>query len=151
MERGKFANIGFAIPESHLQIKENPKASTRCDGQSLSFHLYQKRCELHLDKSCDINNWVYYVTRYCSTEVCLWHRFSFDKFYSYSFSSILLSANPISKMSCVLSIFLNLCVCLDPFDIGFRKKISSYPDYVSSSSDEIPYSRWHRFFHVGIV
>ena len=41
MEKGKFANIGFVIVESHLQIKENPKASRRCDGQSLSFHLYQ--------------------------------------------------------------------------------------------------------------
>ena len=31
MEKGKFANIGFVIVESHLQIKENPKASRRCD------------------------------------------------------------------------------------------------------------------------
>ena len=61
MEKGKFANIGFVIVESHLQIKENPKASRRCDGQSLSFHLYQNAgclftCRLHLDKRCDVKN-----------------------------------------------------------------------------------------------
>ena len=41
MEKGKFANIGFAIMESHVHIKENPEASRGYDGQSLSFHLYQ--------------------------------------------------------------------------------------------------------------
>ena len=41
MEKGKCANIVFAIMESHVHIKENPKASIRCDRQSLSFHLYQ--------------------------------------------------------------------------------------------------------------
>ena len=39
MEKGKFVNIGFAIMESHVPIKENPKASGRFYGQSLSFHL----------------------------------------------------------------------------------------------------------------
>lgn len=52
MEKGKFANIGFAIVESHLQIKENPKASRRCDGQSLSFNFISTKmlvvC-LHID------------------------------------------------------------------------------------------------------
>ena len=61
---GKFANIRFAIVESHVHIKENPKASTRCDGQSLSFHLYQNAgylftCWLPLDKNCNIKNGVY--------------------------------------------------------------------------------------------
>ena len=74
MEKGKFANIGFAIVESYSQIKENPKASRRCDGQSLSFHLYQNAgclftCRLHLDKRCDVKNAVYYETRYCCGEV----------------------------------------------------------------------------------
>lgn len=27
MEKGKFVNIGFAVVESHMHIKENPKAS----------------------------------------------------------------------------------------------------------------------------
>lgn len=38
MKKGKFTNVGFAIMESHVHIKGNPKASTRCDGQSLYFH-----------------------------------------------------------------------------------------------------------------
>ena len=74
MEKGKFVNIGFAIVESQMQIRENPKASTRCDRQSLSFHLYQNAgclftCRLLLDKSCDIKNGVYYDTRSCRREV----------------------------------------------------------------------------------
>ena len=73
-EKGKFANIGFAIVESHVHIKENPKASLRCDGQTLSFHLFQNAgylftCRLPLDKSCNIKNGVYYETRYCCGEV----------------------------------------------------------------------------------
>lgn len=44
MEKRKFANIGFALVESHVQIREYPKASRRCDGQSLSFHLEQNAC-----------------------------------------------------------------------------------------------------------
>ena len=60
--------------ESHVHIKENPKASTRCDGQSLSFLLYQNAgylftCRLPLDKSCNIKNGVYYEKRYCCGEV----------------------------------------------------------------------------------
>ena len=55
--------------ESHVHIKENPKASTRCDGQSLSFHLFQNAgylftYRLPLDKSCNIKNGVYYETIY---------------------------------------------------------------------------------------
>ena len=43
MEKGKFANIGFAI-------KENPEASRGYDGQSLSFHLYQNAgCRGYVD------------------------------------------------------------------------------------------------------
>ena len=51
MEKGKFANIGFVIVESHLQIKENPKASRRCDGQSLSPFISTKMLVvcLHVD------------------------------------------------------------------------------------------------------
>ena len=41
MEKGKFTKIGFVMMESHMHIKENPKASTRYDGQSLSFQHYQ--------------------------------------------------------------------------------------------------------------
>ena len=48
IEKGKFANIGFAMVESHVQIRENPKASRRCDGQSLSFHLKQNAGCLHV-------------------------------------------------------------------------------------------------------
>ena len=75
MEKGKFANIGFAIMESYVHIKESPKASTRCDRQSLSFHLYQNAGfrftgRLVVDKNCDIKNGVYYVTRYCCAEEC---------------------------------------------------------------------------------
>ena len=75
MEKEKFANIGFTTVEYHLHIKEKPiKASRRCDGQSLSIHLYQNAgclftCRLSLDKSCDIKNGVYYEKRYCCGEV----------------------------------------------------------------------------------
>lgn len=31
------------------------------------------------------------------------------------------------------------------------KKFPLYPDYISLSSDQMPFSRWHRVFHVGIV
>ena len=96
---------------------------------SLFFHLVQKcwlsfKCRLCLDKKCDTNHGVYCVTRYCCRKVCQWLRFLFGRFYSYSFTIFLLSTNFISKMSIALSIFLqglNLCVRLDPFDIGFRK------------------------------
>ena len=51
MEKGKFVNIGFAILESHLHFKENPKASGRCDTQFLSFHLFQN-AGFHLQVDC---------------------------------------------------------------------------------------------------
>ena len=31
------------------------------------------------------------------------------------------------------------------------KKFHLYPDYISLSSDQMPFSRWHRVFQVGIV
>lgn len=37
MEKGKFANIGFAIVESHVHIRENLKASREYDGQFFLF------------------------------------------------------------------------------------------------------------------
>ena len=46
MEKGKCASIGFAILESHLQIKENSKASTRCDG-SFSLFISTKNAGFH--------------------------------------------------------------------------------------------------------
>ena len=50
MEKEKFVNNGFAIVESHLHVKKNPRASRRCDRQSLSFHLFQNAgCHLHVD------------------------------------------------------------------------------------------------------
>ena len=51
MEKGKFLNIGFAIVESHLYIKEKPKASVRCDRQCLSFRLFQN-AGFHLQVDC---------------------------------------------------------------------------------------------------
>ena len=30
------------------------------------------------------------------------------------------------------------------------KEFHLYPDYISLSSDQMPFSRWHRVFHVGI-
>ena len=49
-----FASIGVSACLTpyfkNVQIRENPKASTRCDGQSLSFHLYQNAgCRLRVD------------------------------------------------------------------------------------------------------
>ena len=50
MEKGKCENIVFAIMESHLHIKENPKASTRRAG-SLSPFISNKNagCCLHVE------------------------------------------------------------------------------------------------------
>ena len=76
MEKGKFANIRFVIVESHVHIIENPKASTRCDEQSPSYYLYLNAawlsltCRLCLYKSCDIENGIHCVRRYCCGEVC---------------------------------------------------------------------------------
>lgn len=48
MGKGKFTNIGFAMVESHVQIRENPKASRRCNVQSLSFHLKQNAVVVYM-------------------------------------------------------------------------------------------------------
>ena len=93
-----------------MHIKENPKASTRCDGQSLSFLLCQNAgylftCRLPLDKSCNIKNGVYYEKRYCCGEV-----------------SAPVCKPKIQDVPCTVNSFAGFdfkCVHNDPFGIGF--------------------------------
>ena len=69
MEKEKFANIRFAIVESHLQIKENPKASRRCDGQSLSFHLYLLALGF---KRISFLSWLHFIIKWLNA-FSRWH------------------------------------------------------------------------------
>ena len=51
-----------------------------------------------------------------------------------------------------LCTFISHLVC-SPWSYCYwaSKEFHLYPDYISLSSDQMPFSRWHRVFHVGIV
>ena len=88
-----------------------------------------KLCEMWSNPLPGIYHCWYHVTRYCCGEVYLWLRFSLDQFDSYSFTSFLLSANSISKMSHVLSVVLRGLikhVHHDPFGIGFHLYLTTF-------------------------